>query len=111
MFTTLLLCLAADPAALDDLQGTWESTGGTTLTIDGDHATVTGDDGLSGFTGRLLLTPRRLRIVDANGVVQRSWRLTEGRLRVGSVEYRWVLGGSRWAAWIGRGNWCLDLHC
>jgi hypothetical protein len=68
MFAALLLCLAADPAALDSLQGTWESVGGTQLAIDGDQITVTGDDGLSGFTGRLVLTPRRLRIVDAGGV-------------------------------------------
>jgi hypothetical protein len=69
--------------------------GGTQLAIDGDQIKVTGDDGLSGFTGRLVLTPRRLRIVDAGGVAERGWRLTDGRLRVGSVEYRRVMPAGR----------------
>jgi hypothetical protein len=88
MLATLLLCLAADPAALDSVQGTWESAHGTQLAIDGDQIAVTGGDGLSGFTGRLVLTRTRLRIVDPGGVAERRWRLEGGRLRVGSVDYR-----------------------
>jgi hypothetical protein len=45
MLTALLLCLAADPTALEDLQGTWESVGGTQFVIDGEHAHLDAADG------------------------------------------------------------------
>lgn len=45
MFVTLLLCLAADPAALDSVQGDWVSADGIRLVIDGHSVTVIGRDG------------------------------------------------------------------
>jgi hypothetical protein len=94
---TLLLCLlvSIDPAAarLDALQGTWTGTNASTLVVVGSMIEVAADDGFNGFTARLHAGPRRLRLVDASGMLESRYRIEDGRLRIGEVEYRRRLAG------------------
>jgi len=88
MTGVLLLCLAAGPADLEPLQGTWVNASGVRLTIDGNSATVATRDGW-GFAGKASVTGRRLRIVEDDGsVIERRWRLEGGRLLLDGVEWR-----------------------
>lgn len=91
MTALLTLCLTVTPDDLDALQGTWLASSGVQLTIDGDRATVASPDGYSAFTGRLVLTPTRLRITGDGWAVERRWRTEGGRLWLGGVEYRRAL--------------------
>jgi hypothetical protein len=91
MLTALLLCLAADTASLDAVQGTWVNADGVRLTIEGDSATVATKDGW-GFAGKVSVTGRRLRIVEDDGsVVERRWRLEGGRLLLDGLAWRRAL--------------------
>jgi hypothetical protein len=84
----LSLVLLSDLALLDRLQGTWHGANGTTLVIDGDIITATSQDGYSGFTARLQVGPRFVRVTDNLGTLQRPYRIEGRRLCLGDAEYR-----------------------